>query len=342
MKKSLLYILSALALCSCAKEAAVSGSGEPESYPICFAMDNVGYSVKSPVESVDDIKTNVNIYGTLDATPIDGYQNARLSFNSTTNLWKLDSGNDANWAYETGNKNEYSFAAYSYVGDATISNLTTSGDNFGTSFNITQPAAYSHNGGKGCGTDYLLSQVFNCTTTTQNDKIQASTVQLHMEHALACVEVWLTVNSTLTSATVENVTLSGFYRTAKMQCSKKGVYGLSSNVWTTRNLTNKDGSYSVTGFTFNPSASAQANTQLLLRFCAIPQFISDATLSITLTTNSTLEPVTRSWELKNYKNWESGYRNIYTINLDTSNSLTCAIAPWDEVGDVGGTILPSK
>ena len=213
MKKSYIYILSALALCSCAKNAPVSS--ELESYPICFAMDNLGYSVKAPVESIGDI-TDVRIFGTLNSAPITGYQNNQISYDSNTNLWKLSSGNDAKWTYEAGSKNEYAFAAYSYVGDAIISDLTTSGDNFGTSFYITQPDAYNHNGGKGCGTDYLLSQVFNCTTTTKNDKIQASTVQLHMEHALACVEVWLTVNSNLTEATVQDVTLSGFYRTCKI------------------------------------------------------------------------------------------------------------------------------
>lgn len=342
MKKISVYTLLLFCAMSCADKFAtptfLTGG------PICFEMDEE-ISVKAPISEISEIRDYVYIHGTLNSNAISSYyENGHLSYNSTTNIWNI--GNPSEWSYTAGSENRYSFYAYAYNtdGGGLMSGNLTTGNSVGKNLTITQPATYNHNGGKGCGVDYLLSQDFQFVTTVKDDgQIQVSTVKLHMEHAMAYVEVALAVSSKLYSVNVTNVSISNIYKKADMQCTSHAIYGNKdgkTNIWRASALANI-GTYT-NNLTFSPATDGAQ--QVLLRFCAIPQMMTTSVLTLEMqyrqAEGGDWETVTNSWNLNNYANWESGYKNRYVIDMDTSNKLIFTTESWKEIGVVQGTILP--
>lgn len=338
---------------------------QPAGDPICFSIPQ-DLSTKAPVYTDQDLtvtNSEVRIYGTKSGTVMTNFNNTKLSYNGVTGLWAP--GNSETWGYDATNDQglAYSFWAYGFnkVNGNVTPTLTTSGDNFGKVLTLVEPASYSHQEG-GFGYDYLLSQRFETTSykveNGGNTVYRGPIVHLHMEHALALIDVKLKVHKDLYHVELQGVELSNFYRGGTMTCSFHATYGNTAgeiNKWAVSNYSNSGASYSRgsvvegTGNTtvlhdFAADRADDANQIDLMLFTAIPQKPSNAQLKVALLVqevkDSPIHQVISVWDLNNYYDWEYGYRNVYTINVDTSNKLDATIDNWPVVNNVSGTILP--
>lgn len=374
-------------------------SGEQsESHPIRFDIQDVALS-KSGISEIDDIRGNIRIRGTRGGSVISksetstGYENIGIIQDSNTGLWKPDFTPEATWQYEdierrevldsTKNppvsynpkqykdvkvvNNKYSFSAYSFnasvpSGAEPAPGLITAGDEFGMRIiGLSQPETYVHpTNGKPFGYDYVLSNRYDVNTSMSGGKVSGDVVKLHMEHALASVNVKFVVSRYVYNVKLLGIRLEGFYRTADMICTSQGSYSGASgnrNVWVAENL--KD-LYQGAGYErgkvndpnvgalldIYPDPSAEGDwSGILLDFCAIPQLLTkDCKLVMDFTIQQIADgPVTRMhnvWELFRYEDWKSGQRNNYTVRLNSSSELFSTIEPWIYGYEVSGTILP--
>ena len=362
MKKSI-YILSAIAfLASCSKlEVPVTSPVVGE--PICFSIPQE-LGTKAPVYTDAQLtvaNSEVRIYGTQGGTVMEHYNNTPLSYNSVTGLW-TPATSDV-WAHNGENGYNYSFWAYGFnkVNGDVSPTITTSGDNFGKRITLVEPETYAHQDG-GFGYDYLLSERFDATSykvvNGGNTVWRGPVVRLHMEHALALIEVRMKIHKDIYQAILQGVELKGFYRGATMECTYHATYGNSigaTNRWSVNSYSNSGASYSRGSieegdgnttelYTFEPDRGDGANEIQLMLFTAIPQTPSTAQLKVVMkvqeVAGAPVHQVISTWNLNEYYNWEYGYRNVYTINIDTSNKLDATIDDWPVVNNVSGTILP--
>ncbi len=363
MKKSI-YILSAIVfLASCSKfEVPVTSPVAGE--PICFSIPQ-DLGTKAPVYTDAQLtvaNSEVYIYGTRGGTAMNNYNNKKLTYNSVTGLWAPATSDT--WAPNGDNGYNYSFWAYGLNNEnasGTTATLAASGDNFGKQITLVEPAAYVHQDG-GFGYDYLLSERFEATSykvvNGGNTVWRGPVVHLHMEHALALIEVRMKVHKDIYQVILRGVELKNFYRGATMECTYHATYGNSSgatNKWSVNSYSNSGANYnrgSVAAgagntnvlHTFASDRDDDANEIQLMMFTAIPQKPSTAQLQVVMDvqeiSSSPVHQVISTWNLNEYYDWEYGYRNVYTINVDTSNKLDATIDDWPVVNNVSGTILP--
>ncbi|MCQ2168527.1 MAG: fimbrillin family protein [Bacteroidales bacterium] len=371
---------------------------EVESSAIRFAVQDVALT-KSGISEISDIQTNIRIRGVRGSKVISktsesaGYENISIILDPNTGLWRPNFTPEATWQYSDEEQrevldstknppvsfipkkyrtvkivnNRYSFSAYSFNSAMPTGApvpapvIITSGDEFGRRLtNLSQPEAYVHpSDGKPFGYDYVLSNLYEVNTSLSGNKVSGDVVRLHMEHALASVNVKLLVSRHVYNVKFQGIRLEGFYRTADMTCTTQGSYSSASgnkNVWVSENL--KDFNDAVgyqrgvvndpnasAIFEINPNPAGEDVTEVLLNFCAIPQLL---TKNCKLTVDFIVQqiaggPTTRmhqTWDLARYADWESGQRNNYTIRLSASSELIATIEPWSFAYEVSGTILP--
>lgn len=145
-----------------------------------------------------------------------------------------------------------------------------------------------------------------------------------------------------------------------MQCTSQAAYGSGkTNQWSRSNPTYNTTNYIIgdvtrgSGNTRNTISSCTgmimstgdpSHERTLLDFIAIPQDPSATVLTIAYLVQelegASEHQVVSSWNLNNYSGWESGYRNVYTITIDTSNSLYATVDDWDTGNSVTGIVLP--
>ena len=365
MKKTILFLSISVLLVSCSGKADPDVL-QPDGEPICFSIPQ-DLGTKAPVYTDEQLtvsNSEVHIYGTKSGTVMTNYNNTRLTYSNVTGLWAPPTSDT--WGYDTANDKglAYSFWAYGFNSvnsTGAVPTLTTSGDNFGKRLTLVEPASYVHQDG-GFGYDYLLSQKYDATSykveNGANVAYRGPVVHLHMEHALALIEVRMTVHKDMYHVVLQGIELNNFYRGATMECTYHATYGNSTgatNRWSVSNYTNSGAVYSRGSVeqgdgntevvhNFAAGRDDDANEIRLMLFTAIPQKPSNATLKIAMKVQeidgSPEHQVISTWDLNNYYDWEYGYRNVYTINVDTSEKLDATIDDWPVVNNVSGTILP--
>lgn len=375
-------------------EQGVPAGEQLKSSVIRFALQDIDLT-RSGISEIDDIRENIRIRGTRGSSVISksgtstGYENIGIIQDQNTGLWKPDYSPEATWQYmdteereeldedgkPTGKKitvnvvnNKYSFSAYAFNDnvpegvESPAPELVESGDEFGMKLTgLSQPESYVHpKDGKPFGYDYVLSNRYEVNTSMSGGKVSGDVVKLHMEHALASVNVKFVVSKHVYYVKLQGIRLEGFYRSADMRCTTQGNYSSASgnkNVWVAENL--KD-LYQGIGYQrgiiddpnagalldIYPNASAEDDwSEVLLNFCAIPQLLTkDCKLVMDFSVQQIKDgPVTRMhnvWELFRYDDWVSGQRNNYTVRLNSSSELISTIEPWIYGYEVSGTILP--
>jgi len=364
MKRSVCIIFAAAAVLSCAKQGPAvvnSPAGNQILFNVC---DDV--QVKSSVESVSDLtsgahvylwatKDNANLLKTEDSDTTHSYCNKELFYNSTNGLWDI-TGNKMSWeCKETTHEScIYNFSAYAYKGNDIKEFSTKTAAGFGKSFRIELPASYSF----GCGTDYLLSNVTSVVTTWNGSAARGGLVNLHMEHALASIRVVVKANADIYRIGIQGIQIKDFYRGATMQCTSQEAYGSGKmNKWTMSQPTYNTTNYivgDVTKGSGNTKATisscpmiinkSDARERTIMEFIAVPQDPAYAVLTIAYLVQeingASEHQVVSTWNLSDYPKWEYGYRNRYTITIDTSNSLYSTIDDWETGNSVTGVVLP--
>lgn len=345
----------ALALASsCSKQE--NATSAAEGGKICISVENAAPKA-TLVTSASDLSGKVYILGKKGVDVISTYYNNRpLTLDSATGLWHLqNTANEATWS-----AGQHSFSAYasngtvnngSITAGAASATVSTSDAAFGIELEVAQPATYTDGD---CGLDYLLSQQVLVTPKTVGDRILGEVVNLHMEHAMACIEVHLEFGKTVHKVGLYGVQISGFNREAAMRCSDQAIYGNTDgkiNQWVVSNPRNAT-TYSIGDVsansaeikTYYPADNEAQRTDLVMRFCAIPQIPSNVELTVSLNVQEVEDgPVTKmtdTFTLNKYAGWEYGYRNIYKYKMESSGSLVMTVEPWVEGGYVSGTILP--
>jgi len=372
--KPIIYtlIIAALAL-SCSKQIAeTTGSENYSGNHIMFNITD-GMELKSSVESLSDLTASdavVRVYATKDggdlkkettpattpATYVYDYCNKQLSYNSGTGFWDVQGSGEASWEVDSTKAGcTYNFCAYAIRGSNIDTVVTTNFNSFGRSFGIELPSSYSD----GCGTDFLLSNITSVTTTWNGSAARGNVVNLHMEHALASVRVKVKANKEIYKIGIQGIRIQNFYRKAVMVCTSQASYGSDkTNKWTmtvpeynatnyyvgdvTRGSGNSRNTIAkCTGMIINKT---DARERTIMDFIALPQDPSNAVLTIAYLVQelngSSEHQVVSSWNLNEYDKWEYGYRNLYTITIDTSNSLESTVDDWDEGNKVTGVVLP--
>jgi len=355
-------LFAAAAVLSCGKQNPEMNSS-PEGKQILFNVCN-DIQVKSSVESVSDLtsdahvyvwatKDNANLLKTEDSDTTHSYCNKELFYNSSTGLWDI-TGNKLSWECKGTESCTYNFSAFAYKGEDIKEFATKTASEFGKSFRIELPQNYSF----GCGTDYLLSNVTSVVTTWNGSAARGGLVNLHMEHALASIRVVVKANANIYRIGIQGIQIKDFYRGATMRCTSQEAYGSGKmNKWTMSNPTynttnyivgdvtkgsgNTKGSISSCPVIINKSDARERN---IMEFIAVPQDPSYAVLTIAYLVQeingSAEHQVVSSWNLSDYSKWEYGYRNVYTITIDTSNSLFSTIDDWNTGNSVTGVVLP--
>ena len=210
MRRTLIYVFALAAIVSCAEKSAPEQIIEGKK--ICFSIDD-DLAVKNPIFTIDELQ-NVYVRGTRNSTVLTNYNNSRLTYRNTTGLW--EPATSSTWTYDTAADDgyNYSFSAYGYNGTAQTATLTTTGDNFGRELVLVEPAAYVHQNG-GFGYDYVLSQLFNAKSfkviNGGRESIHGPVIELHMEHALALIDVRLRIQKDIHQVTVQGVSVNNFF-----------------------------------------------------------------------------------------------------------------------------------
>ena len=239
----------------------------------------------------------------------------------------------------------YGYASSPAPSSAANSPLALTENADGLQISVNQPATYLPDE----MVDYLLSHIMNVT-----DGALRPVVNLYMEHAMSLVEIQVVKSSSISDAYVKRITISGFNRSADMQCTQAVINSGNTNVWdvdfkdNTGNLTEYNIEFPDIGERLVSSDDSPVSQ---MKFMAIPQQLDDQVLlSVTYYVNeksSESEPDnlvahTDEFRLFNFNpvKWSSGHRIRYVLTVDTGIHLYGSIVPWKEIDAIEGTVLP--
>ncbi len=322
--KRFIYILFALALCSCEHSLSLPEIGE-----IKFDAKTVSRDALSQ-ENIENGK--VFVCGVQNnSTKI--FDNVSITRDATTGKWFAST--KRNWVEDS----NYSFHAYAYN---TANGLTLEKSKDGLEFTVQQPTYYNEAG----MVDYLLSHSFKVS-----DGAMKPIVQLHLEHAMSLVEIYI-VRGNMFEARLTKMTFEGVYSQGVMKCTAQAVANSGErNVW--------DVSLSGTNnvvYTYQPSTpitigDERGNTGAKMKVMCLPQQISANTkLTIEYEVNEKISSESadnfvahkEEFQLYNYQpiNYQSGHRIIYTATVDSGVNLVGSISAWKDADYIEGTVLP--
>ena len=261
------------------------------------------------------------------------YNNAPITRDAATGKWFP--ATKRSWTEGS----NYSFYGYAYN---TMNGLTLVSGKDGLEIEVQQPTTYN----EAAMIDYLLSYTYKVA-----DGAMKPIVQLHLEHAMSLVEIYVVrgnmFDARLTKMTFENIYISGL-----MKCTAQAIVNSGErNVWQTTPSGLNNAVY-----TFEPTSTTiigdeRENTGAVMKIMCLPQQITANTkLTIEYEINEKVTPDSNdNWVyhkeefyLFNYNpiNYQSGHRIIYTATIDSGVNLVGAVKDWIDVDYIEGTVLP--
>lgn len=350
----LLAVVSMLVVVGCDNMEGLS----PRYGTIQFGTEEIRVSAKSRAfvdqEGIDDGSIPVYVHALINGSqqlyPVSGTaQGERIVQDQTTAKWlPRTSSNYRDWRAGS----SYTFNGFAYTPtNATSSSMLTI-KSYGKEIVVNQPSTYNPSQ----MVDYMLSHTF----TVADGRVRPL-VQLDLEHAMSLVEVRLVKHESINEAYIENVTMSGFFRSATMNCIAPAVYNSgASNEWNAALAGSDDTVYSFTPAPYTdqegrvPMVTKGEEGEVVMAFLAIPQQMEMVnTLRVSFWVNEKFnfddesEPDNfvhheAEFKLYNYSPivWRSGHRVVYTLEVDTGIHLQGVIAPWIDVDYIEGTVLP--
>ena len=261
------------------------------------------------------------------------YNNAPLTRDAATGKWFP--ATKRNWTEGS----SYSFYGYAY---STSNGLTLLSGKDGLEIEVQQPTTYNES----AMIDYLLSYTFKVA-----DGAMKPIVQLHLEHAMASVEIYV-VRGNMFDARLTKMSFENIYSQGSMKCTSQAIANSGErNVWevTPSGLNN-------TVYTYEPTnpvviGDERENTEARMAIMCLPQQITANTkLVIEYEINEKVTPESpdnfvvhrEEFELYRYNpyNYQSGHRIIYTVTVDSGVNLEGVVAEWINVDYIEGTVLP--
>ena len=261
------------------------------------------------------------------------YNNAPITRDAATGKWFP--ATKRSWTEGS----NYSFYGYAYN---TMNGLTLVSGKDGLEIEVQQPTTYN----EAAMIDYLLSYTYKVA-----DGAMKPIVQLHLEHAMSLVEIYVVrgnmFDARLTKMTFENIYISGL-----MKCTAQAIVNSGErNVWQTTPSGLNNAVY-----TFEPTSTTiigdeRENTGAVMKIMCLPQQITANTkLTIEYEINEKVTPDSNdNWVyhkeefyLFNYNpiNYQSGHRIIYTATIDSGVNLVGTVKDWIDVDYIEGTVLP--
>lgn len=302
---------------------------------ITFGVSGLDIETKSLITSSNITSQNVYVYGVRN--------NTEKIFNKTP---ITKNQNNENW--ETATKKQwaagssYSFYAYTSSPDA-LNSAPSSGnsgvyvENDGLKITVVQPNSYN----TGNMVDYMLSHAYKVA-----DGSNYHTVMLNMQHAMSWVEIIIEKEQPSHNIKLNSITLSGFFRTATMQCESQATANSGAdNLWTISLSGENNTQYTIGPF---DPPTGEEKTLGSMSLLAVPQQLREAAtieVSYTITEyDEAIKNYTPSFKLFNYTPyvWTAGHKITYTLSINTGVSLKAHISDWIDAGYTEGIILPSN
>ena len=324
--KRLFYILFAMVLLSACSdgEVVIGNSGE-----IAF---NAKHMSRGAMTQDDIDQSRVYVYGVQNNTSRI-YNNAPITRDAATGKWFP--AIKRSWTEGS----SYSFYGYAYN---TMSGLTLLSGKDGLEIEVQQPTTYN----EAAMIDYLLSYTFKVA-----DGAMKPIVQLHLEHAMSLVEIYV-VRGNMFDARLTKMTFENIYTSGSMKCTSQAIANSGErNIWQTTPSGLNNAVY-----TFEPTSTTiigdeRENTEAVMKIMCLPQQITANTkLIIEYEINEKVTPESpdnfvahrEEFLLFNYNpiNYQSGHRVIYTATIDSGVNLVGVVKDWIDVDYIEGTVLP--
>ena len=325
MKRVFTILFGALLLSSCVGgDVMVGGTHE-----IAF---NAKHIQRGAMTQDDINNSKVYIYGVQNNTSRI-YNNAPITRDAATGKWFP--ATKRSWVEGS----SYSFYGYAYN---TMNGLTLLSGKDGLEIEVQQPSTYN----EAAMIDYLLSYTYKVA-----DGAMKPIVQLHLEHAMSLVEIYV-VRGNMFDARLTKMTFENIYSSGSMKCTAQAIVNSGErNVWQTTPSGSNNAVY-----TFEPTSTTiigdkRENTEAVMKIMCLPQQVTARTkLTIEYEINEKVTPespdnfVAHKEEFELYKynpyNYQSGHRIIYTATIDSGVNLVGAVRDWIDVDYIEGTVLP--
>lgn len=293
---------------------------------------NAKHIQRGAMTQEDINRGKVYIYGVQNNTSRI-YNNVAITRDATTGKWFPTT--KRSWVEGS----SYSFYGYAYN---TMNGLTLLSGKDGLEIEVQQPSTYNES----AMIDYLLSYTFKVA-----DGAMKPIVQLHLEHAMSLVEIYV-VRGNMFDARLTKMTFENIYSSGSMKCTAQAIVNSGErNVWQTTPSGSNNAVYA-----FEPSATTiigdeRENTGAVMKIMCLPQQITANTkltieyeINEKVTTDSPDNWVYHKEEfyLFNYNpiNYQSGHRIIYTATIDSGVNLVGVVKDWIDVDYIEGTVLP--
>ena len=281
----------------------------------------------------DDInKSNVYIYGVQNNTSRI-YNNAPITRDAATGKWFP--ATKRSWVEGS----SYSFYGYAYN---TMNGLTLLSGKDGLEIEVQQPSTYN----EAAMIDYLLSYTYKVA-----DGAMKPIVQLHLEHAMSLVEIYV-VRGNMFDARLTKMTFENIYTQGSMKCAAQAIANSGNrNVWEVSLSGSNDVVYTYEPATPVVIGDERENTMARMAIMCLPQQLTANTkLTIEYEVNEKVTPDStdnfvlhrEEFQLYNYQpiNYQSGHRIVYTATVDSGVNLEGVVAAWKDVDYIEGTVLP--
>lgn len=326
MKRVLEILLVAMLLSACMQGDDLTVGSSTE---IAF---NAKHIQRGEMTQSDIDKGKVYVYGVQNNTT-KIYNNAPITRDATTGKWFPQSRR--NWTEGS----SYSFYGYAYN---TTNGLTLVSGKDGLEIEVQQPSSYNES----AMIDYLLSYTFKVA-----DGAMKPIVQLHLEHAMALVEIYV-VRGNMFEARLKSMTFENIYWQGQMKCTSQAIVNSGErNIWQVTPSGNNDVVYTFAPTTTTIIGDERANTQARMAIMCLPQQITANTkltiryeINEKVTADSADNFVEKVGEfyLFNYNpvDYQSGHRIIYTATIDSGVNLEGVVKDWINVDYIEGTLLP--
>ena len=281
-------------------------------------------------EDIDN--SRVYVYGVQNNTNRI-YNNAPITRDAATGKWFPST--KRNWTEGS----SYSFYGYAYN---TSNGLTLVSGKDGLEIEVQQPSTYNEE----AMIDYLLSYTYKVA-----DGAMKPVVQLHLEHAMSLVEIYV-VRGNMFDARLTKMAFENIYSAASMKCTAQAIVNSGEkNKWQTTPSGSNHTVYAFEPTSITTIGDERENTEAVMKIMCVPQQITANTkLTIEYEINEKVTAESAdNWVLHkeefylfNYNpvNYQPGHRIIYTATIDSGVNLVGVVKDWIDVDYIEGTVLP--